>query len=205
MSLENGSVIRSRPVYQSLKFDDKGRFNILIGFGEGATAIENMVKDARDRLKIENTIVLISGSDTEQYDAQLFFGEKNYHLVDYFDDNNSLLAMLPGLLAGMKMGSRLYLAGPERIIWQAAQIARESGMQDEEILLEARGSFARRVSCTHCATTAEKVTTNIFECAGCGQTLVVYDHFSKRLAAYMGFRADAETPGEFPEKVELYR
>ena len=205
MSSENGRFIRSRPVYKPLKFDDKGRFNILIGFGVGATAIENMVKDARDGVKVENTIVLISGSDTEQYDAELFFGEKSYYRIDFFDDNKSLLKMMPGLLSGMKMGLRLYMAGPERTIWQAAQVARDSGMQDEEFVMEACGSFARRVTCTHCTATAEKVTTNIFKCDGCGQTLIVNDHFSRRLAAYMGFRADAEIPGDFPEKVELYR
>jgi hypothetical protein len=205
MSVENGMFIRSRPVYQPLAFDAKGRFNLLVGFGAGASALEDMVKNANDQLKVEDTIVLISGSETEQYDAKLFFSEKRYQRVEYFESSDALMNALAELLETMKMGLRLYIAGPERIIWQAVKLASDKGMVEDEIAVEARGSFARRVTCSHCATMAEPVTTNIFDCEGCGQTLVVNDHFSRRLAAYMGFRADAETPGNLPEKVELYR
>ena len=103
------------------------------------------------------------------------------------------------------MGMRMYIAGPEAAIWQTVQLAKDNGVINEEIAVEARGSFARRVTCTHCTETTSNVTTNIYTCTGCGLTLLVYDHFSRLLSAYMGFRVDAEIPGDLPEKVEMYR
>jgi hypothetical protein len=32
----------------------------------------------------------------------------------------------------------------------------------------------------------------------------VRDHFSRRLAAFMGVQADAENPGELPQPEQLY-
>jgi dimethylamine monooxygenase subunit C len=34
--------------------------------------------------------------------------------------------------------------------------------------------------------------------------LLVRDHFSRRLGAFMGVKVDAEEPGLHPETVELY-
>jgi len=42
------------------------------------------------------------------------------------------------------------------------------------------------------------------QCAGCGRHLLVRDHFSRRLAAYMGVMADAEAPGELPPIQEVF-
>lgn len=50
----------------------------------------------------------------------------------------------------------------------------------------------------------EGVTTSIVTCTGCGAPLFVRDHFSRRLAAFMGVQVDAEVPGEVPEAEELY-
>jgi hypothetical protein len=37
--------------------------------------------------------------------------------------------------------------------------------------------------------------TNIVQCVGCERWLLVRDHYSRRLAAYMGVMVDAEVPG----------
>jgi hypothetical protein len=42
----------------------------------------------------------------------------------------------------------------------------------------------------------EDATANIVACPGCGANLFVRDHFSRRLRAFMGVKADAEMPGE---------
>ncbi|MFD0851736.1 dimethylamine monooxygenase subunit DmmA family protein, partial [Actinomadura adrarensis] len=49
----------------------------------------------------------------------------------------------------------------------------------------------RRVRCAHCRTTteAEVEIGGSVKCDGCGLTLVCYGHFSRRLAAYLGFEA----------------
>ena len=41
---------------------------------------------------------------------------------------------------------------------------------------------------------------NVTPCPGCGAQLFVRDHFSRRLAAFMGVKVDAEAPGEFPRR-----
>ncbi len=66
------------------------------------------------------------------------------------------------------------------------------------------GSLARRVYCVHCRTATEDVRTNIVRCTGCERWLLVRDHYSRRLAAYMGVMADAEAPGELPPIKEVY-
>ena len=40
-------------------------------------------------------------------------------------------------------------------------------------------------------------------CPGCGRSLFVRDHFSRRLGAFQGVCVDAETPGDVPEAVEI--
>jgi ferredoxin-NADP reductase len=50
----------------------------------------------------------------------------------------------------------------------------------------------------HCRETTEDVRTNIVRCVGCDRWLLVRDHYSRRLAAYMGVMVDAEAPGELP-------
>jgi DNA-directed RNA polymerase subunit RPC12/RpoP len=50
----------------------------------------------------------------------------------------------------------------------------------------------------------EDVRTNIVRCPGCGSWLLVRDHYSRRLAAYMGVMVDAEVPGERPEIKEVF-
>jgi hypothetical protein len=42
------------------------------------------------------------------------------------------------------------------------------------------------------------VTTNIVQCKDCNRWLLVRDHYSSRLAAYMGVMVDAEAPGSVP-------
>jgi hypothetical protein len=60
------------------------------------------------------------------------------------------------------------------------------------------------VWCTHCHGFTEQVTTNVVPCAGCGRHLLVRDHFSRRLGAFMGVMVDAEAPGEIPAIEEVF-
>ncbi|HQU42797.1 MAG TPA: dimethylamine monooxygenase subunit DmmA family protein [Pirellulales bacterium] len=66
------------------------------------------------------------------------------------------------------------------------------------------GSAARRVYRIHCKTSHENVKTNLVPCTGCGRQLLVRDHYSRRLAAYMGVMADAESPGKLPPVQERF-
>jgi len=84
------------------------------------------------------------------------------------------------------------------------QIAFHFNLNKDEIRAEEMGSLARRVHCVHCRAQTEEVRTNIVRCVGCGLWLLVRDHYSRRLAAYMGVMADAEAPGELPEIREVF-
>jgi hypothetical protein len=61
-----------------------------------------------------------------------------------------------------------------------------------------------RVRCVHCRGVTENVATQPVVCAHCGLTLFVRDHYSRRIAAFMGVRADAEEPGVIPPFQELF-
>jgi hypothetical protein len=81
--------------------------------------------------------------------------------------------------------------------------ALEFNLNRDEIRAEASGTLARRVYCVHCRATTEEVSTNIVECQ-CRRWLLVRDHYSRRLAAYMGVMVDAEAPGELPPIKRVY-
>ena len=108
------------------------------------------------------------------------------------------------LLGRALMGTRLYVAGPESFIGLAMKLALEFNLNKDEIRAEELGTLARRVYCIHCRATTEEVRTNIVECVACHRWLLVRDHYSRRLAAYMGVMADAEAPGELPPVKEVF-
>lgn len=109
-----------------------------------------------------------------------------------------LLAQLGHRLDLETMGLRLYAIGAESFLWDVYNLAAAAGMGRSEIFLTRCGLFTRRVYCTHCKTLIEDVPQNIVPCPGCGAQLFVRDHFSRRLAAFMGVMVDAETPGAIP-------
>jgi hypothetical protein len=102
------------------------------------------------------------------------------------------------------MGTRLYVAGPESFMGLVMRIAREFNLNKDEVRAEECGSSARRVYCIHCRRSMENVTTNIVKCLDCDRWLLVRDHYSSRLAAYMGVMIDAEAPGELPPVKEAF-
>ncbi len=101
------------------------------------------------------------------------------------------------------MGLRLYAAGDEAFLWDVFGVASAAGLGRQEVRLSHVGEPARRVYCIHCATMNEGVRTDLVVCRGCGLRLSVRDHFSRRLSAFMGVHADAETPGSLPEPQAL--
>src|ERR1700721_500954 len=109
-----------------------------------------------------------------------------------------LLRVFRAPLGQSLWGARLYGAGPENFIGLVMKIALEFNLNKDEIRAEESGTLARRVYCIHCRATTENVRTNIVRCIGCARWLLVRDHYSRRLAAYMGVMADAEAPGELP-------
>jgi len=124
--------------------------------------------------------------------------------VRAFSGTRALLEEFRATLARSLMGTRLYVAGPESFMGLVMKIALEFNLNKDEIRAEECGTSARRVYCIHCRATTESVRTNIARCVDCGRWLLVRDHYSRRLAAYMGVMVDAEAPGELPPVKEVF-
>lgn len=195
--------IKSKPVYAPLRADTGGRYHLMLGLGPGAAALRR----ALDELHVSaphalaNTRVLLVPDTAMSGDPFRFMGVGS---VQRFDAAASLLGDFRKLLEESLMGTRLYVAGPESFIGLAMQIALEFNLNKDEIRAEEIGTRARRVYCVHCRATAAEVRTNIVRCGGCERWLLVRDHYSRRLAAYMGVMVDAEAPGELPAIREVY-
>jgi len=80
--------------------------------------------------------------------------------------------------------SRLYVAGSESFLSLVRQLASDRGFAADTMLAELAGSSARRAQCAHCKTVYEDIAYRAFDCARCQVTLIVRDHYSRRIGAY---------------------
>ncbi|MBY4611050.1 hypothetical protein K6M90_25740 [Rhizobium sp. 9T] len=195
--------IKSRPVYKGLTIEPRAQRHIFALEGEGAKALLDQ-QPALDETALSRSEILYvargsqgSGLDESlrRLGADMFFTAPTIA---------TLLFRLKGSLATAHMGTRLYISGTEGFIGQAMLMALDYGMDHASIITEHRGSLARRVQCVHCKGITDDVTISPFACSHCGLTLLVRDHYSRRLAAFQGVNIDAEEPGSAPEPEELF-
>lgn len=192
--------IKSRPHYQPLAVDPTGRRHLLvadrptlpseafIGGTQNFSAVETWV--------VESVSTAIPGAiDVNQPTPELLSFRSTPHL----------LARLAHRLKSETMGCRLYAVGTEAFLWDAYNVGHSAGFSRQEMHFFHIGSARRRIFCVHCRAITPDVSTNIVPCVGCGAQLLVRDHFSRRLAAFMGVQIDAEAPGELPEIEEVFR
>jgi dimethylamine monooxygenase subunit C len=208
--------IKSKPVYAPLRADTRGRYHLMLGKGIGNVALMrvlNELRSAAPQALARTRVLSIPGEGSTAPTGSAAPGSsptsEDYTALGLeelrvFQDVPSLLRDFRSLLDGALMGTRLYVAGPESFIGLAMKIALEFDLNKDEIRAEELGTLARRVYCIHCRTTTEDVRTNIVRCVDCGSWLLVRDHYSRRLAAYMGVMVDAEAPGELPEIKEVF-
>ena len=202
--------IKSKPVYAPLRADPRGRYHLMLGLGAGEVALLRVLREmqaaALDGLARTRVLLIPAPAAGDASTAQAWREIEGLPLqeVRAFSDVAALLGEFKSLLEDSLMGTRLYVAGPESFIGLAMKIALEFNLNKDEIRAEELGSLARRVYCIHCRTTAENVRTNIVRCLGCARWLLVRDHYSRRLAAYMGVMADAEAPGELPAIKDVF-
>ncbi|PNH85555.1 dimethylamine monooxygenase subunit DmmA family protein [Arthrobacter sp. AFG20] len=104
------------------------------------------------------------------------------------------LKRLKDVLNQAYVGVRLVIAGPSADILAARAAAAECGMVEEEMTLLHRVDGHRRVFCAHCRATTSMPEASAHEigCSGCATVLSVSEHFSRRLAAHLGYAAHAE-------------
>lgn len=108
---------------------------------------------------------------------------------ELFAAQAALEQQLRALLRAAPVGTRLYLCGDESFIWQCCEVARQAGLQGEEVELFRLGA-RRRLYCVHCFTLQDIADEAEVACACCGVHLLVREHFSQRLGAYMGVCVD---------------
>ncbi|RWX08913.1 hypothetical protein EHI45_23535 [Rhizobium leguminosarum] len=195
--------IKSRPVYTGLTIQPRARRHIFALEGEGAKALldQQPVLDETALSRSEILYVARGSQGTGLDEALRRLGADMFFTAPTIA---TLLFRLKGSLATAHMGTRLYLSGTEGFIGQAMLVALDYGMDHASVITEHRGSLARRVQCVHCKGTTDDVTTSPFACSHCGLTLLVRDHYSRRLAAFQGVNIDAEEPGSAPDPEELF-
>jgi NAD(P)H-flavin reductase len=211
--------IKSKPVYAPLQADIRGRYHLMVGMGVGAAPLLRVIAEMRTAAEasLKNTRVLfvpavqaLSADDpgAAAPDVAAASGRQFQSAavadVQLFQSTPALLERFRSVLEQSLMGTRLYVAGPESFIGLVMKIALEFNLNKDEIRAEECGTLARRIYCIHCRATTEDVRTNIVRCVGCERWLLVRDHYSRRLAAYMGVMVDAEAPGELPPLKEVF-
>ena len=197
------SGIKSRPVYGKLAIRPGPTLHLFVADAEGAQAILDAAKTATVPFLDKAHIIYIpAGAAPKNYgEALKALGPDMFYL------GPSIAAALPRLaqtLATAHMGTQIYLAGTEGLIGQAMKVAIEAGVDHLSMQTEHRGSEERRVQCVHCKGITENVRTQPVKCAHCGLTLLVRDHYSRRLAAFQGVCIDAEEPGVVPATEEAF-
>jgi len=195
--------IKSRPVYSPL-VARPGKLHLFVADAEGAAAILDLAKTAPDGFFEKAHIIYVprqaAGRGLDKALAALKPGS--------FYVGPTIAAALPRLrqtLATAHMGTQIYLAGTEGLVGQAMLAALEAGVDFASIQTEHRGSEARRVQCVHCKGITEDVTTQPVSCSHCGLSLLVRDHYSRRIGAFQGVCIDAEETGTAPAPEEVFK
>jgi dimethylamine monooxygenase subunit C len=198
--------IKSKPVYAPLQPDLAGRYHLMVGYGVGGGLLLRVLRDLQvgDPPAAAHTQILYATDVVTPEDFGAQMRSAGVADVRLFDRNEPLLTDLHAVLSRSLMGLRLYVAGPESFMGLVMRIAHQFNLNKDEIRAEECGTLARRVHCIHCRAATENVKTNITQCSGCSRWLVVRDHYSRRLAAYMGVMVDAEVPGELPPIKEVF-
>ena len=101
-----------------------------------------------------------------------------------------LAAQLVERLATASAGIRLYACGDEAFVWSIYRLARGCGLSAEAIILQ-RSSRRRDLYCEHCAGVQSIGSEQQILCRHCGVRLLVREHFSPRLGAYLGVCLDS--------------
>lgn len=194
--------IKSRPVYDHLQPMEGGLCHLIAGQGSGGTAMLRLIEEMTPAQR-HNSTVLYSTESFSGHNHLAALQQVDVGALQVFASNQALIDALGTLLEALHMGTRLYLSGSESFIGTSMQAANAVDLNRDEVLREHSGTLVRRVWCVHCDTYTENVTQRLFTCPGCQLNLVVRDHYSRRLAAFQGIKADGEVPGELPPAEEL--
>lgn len=198
------SDIKSRPAYGVLEPAPDAETNLIVAEGTGIHAVLRLLGQAPEGFAERSSLLYAQtgAPATHELDCLRAFGLVDIDIVPEADE---ALRYLERLLDAATMGTQLYTVGSESFIGRVVQHSINHHLHPTSIMTELSGSLARRVQCVHCKHTAEGVVNSIYQCPACGLTLLVRDHYSRRLAAFQGVCANAEDPGELVTGEESYR
>ncbi len=195
--------IKSRPVYKGISVDPLAKRHLFALQGEGALALLEQKAGLTPEILARSEVLYVAGSSAGK-DHEKALAALKPDMFWQAPTVATLLFRLKGSLTHATMGTRFYISGTEGFIGQAMQIALDMGMDFNSIPTEHRGSEVRRVQCVHCKGITDEVRTSPFTCSHCGLSLLVRDHYSRRLGAFQGVCIDAEEPGTAPDPEELF-
>jgi dimethylamine monooxygenase subunit C len=175
----------SRPVHAGLDPDPCAQAHLIVADAEAAVAVLDLFAKGGAAFATRATVLSLPGPDLDRLNAKL---------LCLFPDIPTLLRNFEECMEAATMGTSIYITGSESFIGEAAKRAANYGIAFASLRTELRGSIARRVQCVHCKSTAEQVVTPTVTCPHCQRRLMVRDHYSHRLNAYMGVSIDAEEP-----------
>jgi hypothetical protein len=175
----------SRPVHAGLDPDLCAQAHLIVADAEGVPAILDLFAKGDAAFASRATVLSLAGPDLDRLNAKL---------LCLFPDVPTLLKNFEECMERETMGTAIYLTGSESFLGEAAQRAANYGIAFASLRTELRGSIARRVQCVHCKSTAEQVVATSVICSHCQRRLMVRDHYSHRLNAFMGVSMDAEEP-----------
>ena len=79
-------------------------------------------------------------------------------------------------------------------MWRIHGLARDAGLEEQEIDLSHTLSGPRQVYCVHCGLLQAASPNAQLACLGCDVELEVREHFSRRLGAYIGVCRNPDQP-----------
>jgi hypothetical protein len=195
------SDVKSRPVYRGLQPDLFATTNLIVCDRAGGVAVAEMLSRAGAEFAARTTVIISIEDYPDTRSLELDIARMLPARAIPLSGVESVAAVLDEKLSRADMATRVYAAGAEPLVGSAVQRAMRAGIDQLSVITEHRGSLKRRVQCVHCKGFTEDVIASPVKCAGCGLTLTVRDHYSRRHAAFIGVIVDAEVPGEIPEQV----
>jgi hypothetical protein len=111
-------------------------------------------------------------------------------------DLDAARSWLDAALKEARVGDLVRISGAAGDCLRLRGTAISAGVMDDEIEIAATSYDQVGVMCVQCGhiTTAPTNIGQVLRCHGCGRSLFVYYHVSRRTGLFMGYQVDAEVP-----------
>ncbi|EAU42106.1 hypothetical protein FP2506_16774 [Fulvimarina pelagi HTCC2506] len=192
------SDIKSRPIWGRIRPVAHAARHFVCC--EGSSAARHVAETFSPNAEALKQVTILYGNTDRNEEAGHTLDALGAEASLHYPTRQTLLISFKAHLKRLHMGAQIYLCGPEAFLNEATAIAESHGVLKEAVQTELCGANARRVQCVHCKGLIENVAYTPIACEHCGVNLMVRDHYSRRLGAFMGVCVDAEAPGDLPAR-----